>query len=252
MTPPPASVLLRGENDSQFAPRRFAHQQESTALPILARRQPLRTGKTFALERLQRATPHAASATTNQSRPGRCPARVRQVTRCSLLEEGAPSFPAGSEGDASHVPIRMTADDVRRLARQSQEVSRFRHAELSKERAVARRDFKNTCAAATDTDHEQTQHQTGRRQQGQDGCEGRSWVVSFSVRAAPTAYSAALTSRGSDLPTNRVRRLMQQSLGGTVDFLGRQPRHATMIQRDRRAAGTAHNRPLFCRCTARG
>ena len=51
--PPLSRPFFCGEDSSEFHPRRFAHQQKRAALAILARRQPLRAGQSFALERLQ-------------------------------------------------------------------------------------------------------------------------------------------------------------------------------------------------------
>jgi hypothetical protein len=53
------------------------------------------------------------------------------------LEESAPRFPVSRERDACHIPIRMTADDVRRLTGKGKKMSSFRDTKLSKERTVA-------------------------------------------------------------------------------------------------------------------
>jgi hypothetical protein len=51
--PPAPCISFPSQDYSQLHPRRFPDQQESAAPIILARRQPLRTGKAFTLERLQ-------------------------------------------------------------------------------------------------------------------------------------------------------------------------------------------------------
>jgi hypothetical protein len=86
------------------------------------------------------------------------------------LEESAPSLSVCLERNAGYVAIRMTADDVRRLTGQSQEIRHIHDAELSKEGAVAGGNFEQAFAAAqVSIDQEQPHDHAGRRQKDQGG-----------------------------------------------------------------------------------
>ena len=50
--PAPARIFFREEDSPQLHSRHFAHQEESSTLPILARGQPLRCADAFTLESL--------------------------------------------------------------------------------------------------------------------------------------------------------------------------------------------------------
>ncbi len=142
-TPTPRGCLLVTEDGSQLRPDDLAHEEEGPPLAILAGSQPFGTTDAFALERLQR--PSLAHRPRDEAEAGQGVGQSRPPADTMLaFEEGDPAPRPRAELDASHIAIRVAADNVRRFSRQSQEMLRLNQTVLAEQRTVARRDFEDT------------------------------------------------------------------------------------------------------------